>query len=85
MPISDIFIAKRIQTESAQWQLFDAYKINHGYDIIISSNGMIVSIDDELTVTGADFSPARRQNLKGAIVNCGLVVILRTLWTWMDK
>lgn len=75
MPISDIFIAKRVQSEIMQWQLFDVYKINHEYDIEIGKNGMILALnDDQLKVVGANFSSARRQNLKGTIVNCGLVV-----------
>lgn len=77
MPNSDIFIAKRIQCDSMIWQLFDAYKFNHGYDIEISPNGMIHNIDsnDSFNLVDANFSSARRQNLKGAIVTCGLVVI----------
>lgn len=76
MPISDLFIAKRSQTEQKQWKLFDAYKLNFGYNIEITENGMIESMkyEDKLSVIGAKFSSVRRQNLKGVNVTCGLVV-----------
>lgn len=76
MPISDLFIAKRIQRDEIQYQLYDAFKLNNGYDIEVIENGMITALDscDELQVIKANFSAARRQNLKGVIVNCGLVV-----------
>lgn len=53
-----------------QWKLFDAYKVNYGYDIEIKENGMIMETNSatELTVIGANFSSVRRQNLQGAIV-----------------
>lgn len=76
LPRSDVFIAKRVKSEPMQWQLFDAYKLNYGYDIEISLNGMIVIVNDEPTVVEANFSPARRRNLKGIPINCGLVVNL---------
>lgn len=71
MPISDLFIAKQIQNETIiRWKLFDAYKLNYGYDIEIQENGIIIETNspDELTIIGANFSSARRQNLKGTIV-----------------
>lgn len=70
LPISDVFIAKRVQGDFLQWKLFDAYKINYGYDIEIGGNGMIIETNstNELSVVGANFSSKRRQNLKGAIV-----------------
>lgn len=75
MPISELFITKRIHNDSAQWKLFDAYKLNREYDIQITENGMIEQWNDGLHVVGADFSTARRQNLNGVNVTCGLVVI----------
>lgn len=76
MPISDLFIAKRTQNEILQWKLFDVYKLNYGYDIEITENGMIETVgdNDDLNVIGANFSSARRQNLKGVNITCGLVV-----------
>lgn len=75
MPISDLFIAKRIGSEKIKWKLFDAYKLNVGYNITVNENGMIDMDDnDELKVIGAKFSSVRRQNLKGVIATCGLVV-----------
>lgn len=78
MPISEMFIVKRFQDNTTQWKLFDAYKLNHGYDIEISENGIIEAIEDtnELKVSGANFSSARRQNLQGVNVTCGLVVFM---------
>lgn len=66
-----MFIAKRIQNDSrVRWKLFDAYKINYGYDTEIGENGIIIGTNssNELSVVGANFSSMRRQNLKGAIV-----------------
>lgn len=76
MPISDLFIAKQSQMEKIQWKLFDAYKLNYGYDIEITENGMIGSMEncDKLRVIDAKFSSVRRQNLMGVNVTCGLVV-----------
>lgn len=70
LPMSDLFIAKRIQEDSVmQWKLFDAYKVNKGYDIEIGENGIIATNSaNELNIIGANFSSMRRQNLKGAIV-----------------
>lgn len=76
MPISELFVAKRMQNEITEWTLFDAYKLNYGYNIDIVENGMISQLgnEDDLKVIGANFSTARRQNLNGAKVSCGLVV-----------
>lgn len=76
MPISDVFIAKKYQTDKVQWKFFDIYKLNYGYDSEISENGMLVSgaVDNDLV--GMNFSSARRQNLQGVNVTCGLVVLL---------
>ena len=76
--MSDLFIARRYQNDSMKWQLFDAYKLNDGYDIEITENGLIEAIthSDDLIVTGANFSSTRRQNLKGVNITCGLVVFL---------
>lgn len=82
MPISDLFIAKRIQNSTVQWKLFDAYKFNRGYNVEITENGRIETMggeDDEWHVVGANFSTARRQNLKGINVTCGLVVKFKIL------
>lgn len=78
MPISDFFIAKRYQNDTNEWKLFDAYKLNDGYDIEITENGIIESmiITDGLKVSGANFAAARRQNLKGVNITCGLMVFL---------
>lgn len=84
MPISDLFIAKK--TSETEWKLFDAYKLNHGYEIEISENGMIVEIADvdEFKVVGANFSTARRQNLNGVNVTCGLVIAYPERFTSVD-
>lgn len=75
MPVSDLVIAKRTQSNQLQWKLFDAFKFNLGYDIEINENGMIQAMENgSLTFSGTNFSPMRRQNLKGVNVNCGLVV-----------
>lgn len=76
--MSDLFIARRYQTDSMKWQLYDAYKLNDEYDIEITANGVIEAIpnSDDLIVIGTNFSPTRRQNLKGVNINCGLVVFL---------
>lgn len=77
MPISELFIAKRMQDDIIQWVLFDAFKLNYGYNIDISQNGIILhnsNDDDDWQVIGANFSTARRQDLKGVNVTCGLVV-----------
>lgn len=78
MPISDLFIAKRYQNDTIEWKLFDAYKLNDGYDIEIIENGIMESmiITDELKVSGANFDAKRRQNLKGVNITCGLMVFL---------
>lgn len=81
MPISDVFIAKRIQCQTIQWVLFDAYKFNFDHDINIIERGLIQEkkTDNEtcdsinLNVNG-DFSSRRRCDLKGIVINCGLVV-----------
>lgn len=76
MPISDLVIAKRVEADR-NWKLFDAYKLNLGYDIEINENGIIAAMEnDELQVIGADYSSSRRKNLKAVRVNCGLVVKL---------
>lgn len=76
LPVSDLFIAKRMQSENdtLRWKLFDAYKVNYGYGIECKANGMIIAASsaDEMHVIGANFSSARRQNLKGAIV-CSMI------------
>lgn len=75
MPISDLFIAKRSSNDQwLQWQLFDAYKLNYGYNIVVSSNGFITTKNDSLEVIDANFSSTRRQNLNGVNVTCGLMV-----------
>lgn len=77
MPISDLFIAKRHKTyNTTQWKLFDAYKLNHGYQIEITENGIIEAVNniDGLKVSKANFSSTRRKNLKGVNITCGLVV-----------
>lgn len=86
MPISDLFIARRMQSDIIEWTLFDAFKLNYGYGIEISENGMIVKIanDDELKVVGANFSTARRQNLNGVNVTCGLVIAYPERFTYVD-
>lgn len=81
MPISDVFIAKRIQCETIQWILFDAYKFKFGYDINIIEHGLIQEKKTDnntcdsinLKVHG-DFSLRRRSNLNGIVLTCGLVV-----------
>lgn len=75
MPISDLFIAKRSSNDQwLHWQLFDAYKLNYGYNIVVSSNGFITTKNDSLEVIDANFSSTRRQNLNGVNVTCGLMV-----------
>lgn len=81
MPISDLFIAKRCQNDTNEWKLFDAYKLNVGYDIEITENGIIESmqVTDRLKVSEANFSATRRQNLKGVNITCGLMVFSVTV------
>ncbi|XP_055300052.1 glutamate receptor ionotropic, kainate 2-like [Sitodiplosis mosellana] len=77
MPISDLFIAQRYHNnDTIQWKLFDAYKLNYGYDIEITENGVIEAITNMngLIVSAANFSYTRRQNLKGINITCGLVM-----------
>lgn len=75
LPISDVFIAKRTQLESSDWFLYDAFKLNRGYDVEFTERGFITEseVDGKMEVKG-NFSSSRRHNLKGVAVNCGLVV-----------
>lgn len=59
-----------MEEDFIHWKLFDAYKINYGYEVEIGENGMIIEMNstNEINVLGANFSSVRRQNLKGAIV-----------------
>lgn len=85
MPISELFIAKRMPNdEIIEWTLFDAYKLNYGYNIEISENGAILQFQNDLRVIAANFSTARRQNLKGVNVTCGLVIAYPEKFTYVD-
>lgn len=80
LPTSDLFIARHYQNDTIHWNLFDAYKLNYGYDIEITENGVIeaaANANDLMVVSGADFSSARRRNLNGVNITCGLVVFLQ--------
>lgn len=63
------------------WLLFDAYKIDYGYEIEIFQNGMIYTNENNtLELSGANFLAKRRMNLKGIHIPCGLVVIIYFLF-----
>lgn len=71
MPISDLFIVRRIQNDIiVKWKLFDAYKINYGFHTEIGENGIMIRNNsvNESNIIGANFSSTRRQNLKGVTV-----------------
>lgn len=75
LPISEVFIAKRIKFDPSEWILFDAYRLNKGLNMEINENGFISSskYGQSLEIE-ANFLSSRRHNLKGVQVNCGLVV-----------
>lgn len=76
-PLSDLFIAKQTQLDPIQWAIFDAYKVDYGYEMEVSQNGIIeASENNALTFNGANFFAKRRKNLKGIHIPCGLVVII---------
>lgn len=85
LPLSDVFIAKRIAQMSMQWILFDAYKVDYGHDMIISSNGFVETTkNDTLSVSGSNFFAKRRKNLNGISLPCGLVIAYPEKYTYND-
>lgn len=80
-PLSDIFIAKRMQLDPMQWLLFDAYKIDYTYDIEIFQNGIIEATENNaLILNGTNFLAKRRMNLRNVHIPCGLVVTVNFLF-----
>ncbi|XP_031622981.1 uncharacterized protein LOC116340566 [Contarinia nasturtii] len=87
MPISDVFIIKRHQNDKIQWKMFDAYKLNYGYDSEVMENGYVIEFgpaNEDLMIVEMNFSSARRQNLKGVNVTCGLVITKPEKFTSVD-
>lgn len=75
LPLSDLFISKRTNQIPMQWTLYDAYKVDYDYNIIISQNGLIESsANGTMVVSGSNFFAKRRKNLNGISLPCGLVV-----------
>lgn len=77
LPISDVFIAKRIEHE---WVFFDLYKIDNNFDTIITLNGLIeLNQNNSMNLIEANYLAIRRKDLHGLSIPCGLVVSLHHL------
>lgn len=75
-PLSDLFIAKRVQQIPMKWLLFDAYKVDYDFDMEVYENGIIdTTANGSLEVKGISYLAKRRTNLRGISIPCGLVVM----------
>lgn len=75
-PLSDLFIAKRVQQIPMKWLLFDAYKVDYDFDMEVYENGIIdTTANGSLEVKGISYLAKRRKNLRGISIPCGLVVM----------